>query len=183
LDSRSDEQQKVDCDWSVDRLTGEPGFTLSAWAPAGTGPTVPSVLSNSSRSSRPVLLVEDDPVYRNALCRLLRYDGHEVLTAKDGEEALELLSNDLLHAPWVIVTDLKMPGRDGQALIGEVRANTRWRDIPIVVITGLPASERPEITAEVLLIKPVSHLQLHEKLCELAPTYGQRAPRSEAARY
>jgi CheY-like chemotaxis protein len=122
--------------------------------------------------------VEDDPVYRNSLARLLRYDGHEVLTAKDGEEALELLSNDLLLAPWVVVTDLKMPGRSGHELLESIRASTEWKHIPVVVITGLPPSERADITSEALLVKPVTHLQLHETLCALAPRYGQTAPRS-----
>lgn len=125
---------------------------------------------------RPVLLVEDDPVYRSSMARLLRHSGHEVLEAKDGDEALELLSNDLLLPPWVIVTDLKMPGRGGAALIETLRTHAEWHNIPVVVITGLPPSERPEVTAEVLLVKPVTHHQLHERLCFLAMRYGQPQP-------
>ncbi|MFL5318941.1 MAG: response regulator [Myxococcaceae bacterium] len=129
-----------------------------------------------------MLLVEDDPVYRNSLERLLRHDGHEVLSAKDGNEALELLSNDLLLAPWVIVTDLKMPGRDGSELIQSLRQSADWKRIPIVVMTGLAPSNRPEVSAEVLLVKPVTHLKLHETLCELAPKYGQPVPRAPSPR-
>lgn len=139
---------------------------------------MPSLVTGTAR---PVLLVEDDPVYRNSLARLLHHDGHEVLTAKDGEEALELLENDLLLPPWVIVTDLNMPGRGGAALIETLRANAHWRKIPIVVITGLSAADRPEVSADLLLMKPVTHLRLHEALCALAPKYGQTAPRAPAA--
>ena len=123
-----------------------------------------------------MLLVEDDPVYRNSLARLLRYDGHEVMTARDGDEALELLSNDLVLPPWVIVTDLKMPGRSGAELINSLRRNTLFQNIPIVVITGLPSGERPEVSAALLLVKPVAHLKLHQALCSLAPKYGQPVP-------
>lgn len=120
--------------------------------------------------------MEDDPVYRNSMARLLRHSGHEVIAAKDGDEALEVLSNDLLLPPWVIVTDLRMPGRSGSELIAELRTTTHLRNIPIVVITGLAPEDRPELAAELVMVKPVTHQQLHERLCKMAPTYGQPAP-------
>ena len=90
-----------------------------------------------------VLLVEDAPFLRYAFSRLLRMQGYEVREANDGQEALDCLAE---YRPHLILTDLMMPVMGGVELIGHVRANPIFDDVPIVAITA-DATEQAEILA------------------------------------
>ncbi len=65
-----------------------------------------------------ILIVDDEANAREALAELLADDGYETATASDGQKAIPLLAS---FAPHVVLTDLKMPGMDGIALIGRVK--------------------------------------------------------------
>jgi CheY-like chemotaxis protein len=65
-------------------------------------------------SKRRVLVVEDKPDSRWALAELLRDDGHNVLTASNGAEALSALD---AFGPDVVIADLRMPGMNGLELM------------------------------------------------------------------
>lgn len=82
-----------------------------------------------------IMVVDDDPDIRESLELLLRLHGHPVVTAADGEEALERLrgSGD---RPCVILLDLMMPRMSGFELHDALSADPVLADIPIVVITG-----------------------------------------------
>jgi CheY-like chemotaxis protein len=92
---------------------------------------------------RTVLVVDDDPtilyVLSSGLSRAL--EGFEVMTAGDGQEAIELMAQ---RPPSVLVTDLAMPVMDGFALISHV---THHRPtLPVVVLTGLaPATTESQL--------------------------------------
>jgi CheY-like chemotaxis protein len=90
----------------------------------------------------PVLLVEDDPAAREATRRLLEKLGLVVAEAANGAEGLAWL--DANGAPSLILLDLMMPVMDGFAFLGEMQNQPRFRDVPIVVLTGkqLTAEER-----------------------------------------
>jgi two-component system response regulator HydG len=66
-----------------------------------------------------VLVVDDDAALLKALDRMFRQAGYEVLTAASGEDALEVLRD---RPPWIVVSDLLMPGMDGIELLREARA-------------------------------------------------------------
>lgn len=57
-----------------------------------------------------ILLVEDEPLLRKTLARVLRCAGHQIMQAKDGDEALARFSE---ARPELVITDLIMPGMDG----------------------------------------------------------------------
>ena len=78
-----------------------------------------------------VLLVEDDEDVRDMLSQMLTRASHEVKTAVDGEEALELLKQ--FH-PHILVTDIIMPKKSGTELIMEVRRH--HPDMEIIAISG-----------------------------------------------
>lgn len=81
-----------------------------------------------------VLVVDDEEMIRHLLSELLGRRGYRVTTAAGGEEALSILEgqpHDLL------IVDLIMPGMDGRGLITALRADPRWRDMPVVVVTGM----------------------------------------------
>jgi len=83
-----------------------------------------------------ILVVDDDADVRLALEMTLQYQGFEVWTAKDGIEALRRLEAEAKvdRRPGVIVTDLKMPGMDGLALLEKIRAGLN--PPPVVVVSG-----------------------------------------------
>jgi len=80
-----------------------------------------------------VLLVDDSAVVRAKLGKLLAGAGYEVLAARDGVEALELLGQQHVQ---VLITDLEMPNKDGFELIADVQGSLETEDLPIIAITG-----------------------------------------------
>lgn len=80
-----------------------------------------------------VLLVDDSAVVRAKLGKLLAGAGYEVLAARDGVEALELLGRQHVQ---VLITDLEMPNKDGFELIADVQGSLETEDLPIIAITG-----------------------------------------------
>lgn len=83
--------------------------------------------------SKRLLIVEDDRNLLRAIAVSLRRAGFEVATARDGEEALEILSATI---PDLIVSDIMMPGMGGYALAEHIRSNARTDLIPIVFLTA-----------------------------------------------
>jgi two-component system KDP operon response regulator KdpE len=83
-----------------------------------------------------LLVVDDDPSLLRALRIGLTARGHEVITARTGEEGL---SKAALHAPEVIVLDLGLPDLDGLEVCRRVR---QWSDVPVVVLSVLGAEDR-----------------------------------------
>jgi CheY-like chemotaxis protein len=80
-----------------------------------------------------VLIVDDEDSMRMLVARAIAMDGHEILTAANGAEALEILSNGQ-NAFDLLLTDIQMPVMDGIAL-----ALTAARDLPdltILLMTG-----------------------------------------------
>ena len=80
-----------------------------------------------------VLVVDDEPAAVDLLTQILQDEGYEVKGTYSGEEALRALD----AAPQdIILLDLLMPEMDGFEVIQRVKANPRWRDIPIIVVTA-----------------------------------------------
>jgi CheY-like chemotaxis protein len=82
-----------------------------------------------------IMVVDDDPDIRESLELLLRLHGHPVITAADGEEALEQL-RATSDRPRVILLDLMMPRMSGFELHAALSSDPGLAEIPIVVITG-----------------------------------------------
>jgi DNA-binding response OmpR family regulator len=78
-----------------------------------------------------VCLIDDDRLVRGALALGLQDSGYQVLAAEDGEAGLALIERE---RPDMVITDLRMPGMDGGALIGLIRA--RYSDLPIIAMSG-----------------------------------------------
>ena len=85
-----------------------------------------------------ILVVDDEPVQLETICRGLRLYGHHCLQAINGTAALEVLAGPEGASVELLLTDLTMPDTTGYQLIQEV---TRTRPgLPIVVFTGLHSS-------------------------------------------
>jgi len=78
----------------------------------------------------PILIVDDDPTLREALGRILRAEGHEVLEAGSGGEAVLAARRE--H-PSLMVVDYAMPGMDGEMVLDTLRSELA--DTPTVLLT------------------------------------------------
>lgn len=83
--------------------------------------------------AKKLLVVDDDPSLLLAVSETLRAEGYEVLTARRGSEALVRIAESL---PDLIISDIRMPGMDGYALVRNLRSAPRTRLIPIVFLTA-----------------------------------------------
>jgi PAS domain S-box-containing protein len=82
--------------------------------------------------SKLVLVVDDDPVARDVMSRLLVKEGFEVVTASSGVEALQIARE---RHPSVITLDVMMPGMDGWAVLSALKGSRDVADIPVVMVT------------------------------------------------
>jgi CheY-like chemotaxis protein len=88
----------------------------------------------------PVVVADDDRDVRTMLKTLLELDGHEVMEAKDGDEAWKLC---LQAQPSVVVADIQMPGIDGLELCRKIRQSKYSPDIKVIVYTaGMATAEQ-----------------------------------------
>jgi CheY-like chemotaxis protein/anti-sigma regulatory factor (Ser/Thr protein kinase) len=85
------------------------------------------------RQDLPVLVVDDDPDFRELARRMLEREGYTVAEAANGRAALDRLREGL---PGVVLLDLMMPEMDGFDFVAAVRDEPAWRAVPIVVITA-----------------------------------------------
>ena len=83
--------------------------------------------------SRKVLVVEDDPVQRDALADVLELRGYEVDRAANGWEALELA---IARPPSLILLDLNLPIMDGWEVLHALKGSGTLRNVPVLVLTG-----------------------------------------------
>ena len=90
-------------------------------------------ISNMPETNGPILIVEDVPNVLELLEVTLRFKGYSVITARNGEEALEVLSK---QRPILIITDILMPKMDGYAFVQKLRLNVETRAIPVVFLSA-----------------------------------------------
>jgi CheY-like chemotaxis protein len=106
-------------------------FTLPVARPAAGGAEPPAA---GSHKPRLVLVVDDEPDVRAALCETLEREGYRVATAANGAEALEFLRRE--EPPFLIILDLVMPVLDGWAFLAERNEDPALRSIPVIVVSG-----------------------------------------------
>jgi two-component system NtrC family sensor kinase len=97
------------------------------------GPETKSLLG-----PRKILAVDDSVTYAEELASALRGEGYDVVVARSGEEALELLSVQPVDC---VLLDLVMPGMGGQATCERIKGSSVTRDIPVIVLTSIEDQE------------------------------------------
>lgn len=85
-----------------------------------------------------ILVVEDDIFLLNAYRVKLTKGGFEIKTATDGNEALAALKD---FVPDLILLDLVMPGKDGFAVLEELKVSPKWTKIPVIIASNLGQKE------------------------------------------
>ncbi len=88
--------------------------------------------------SGPILIVEDIPYLLELMEVTLKYKGYPVITARDGDEALGIVS---VEKPALILTDVLMPKLDGFSFAHKIRSNPKTQDIPIIFVSATYISE------------------------------------------
>jgi CheY-like chemotaxis protein len=134
-----------------------------------------------------VLLAEDEALIALSLADLLEAEGHEVVLAPDGAEALAV-ARRLGDGLDVLVTDLNMPRLGGEDLIRELRAERPG--LPVVVVTGSAPFGGEEALRRhaggdgplLLLLKPPDYAELAAALRRAAPAGDAGTAAADSAR-
>ena len=105
-----------------------------------------------------ILVVEDNLDLLYNLNLLLESNNYKPVTAKNGKEALKILSN-LKEIPDIIISDIMMPEMDGYEAMRQIRKQKRFADLPILALTAKAMSGDKEKCLEAgasyYLAKPV----------------------------
>jgi len=123
---------------------------------------------------RPLVMVVDDSItMRKVTSRVLERHEYEVSTAKDGVDAIEKLHE---RVPDLMLLDIEMPRMDGYELATHMKADPRWRDVPIIMITSRSGDKHRQrafdIGVERYLGKPYQEAEL---LVQINEVLEQRA--------
>jgi len=91
-------------------------------------------------STAPILLVVDDtPANLGVVCDALRQQGVRVLLAESGAAARQVLARTM---PDLVLLDVMMPDEDGFEVCAALRADPRWRELPVIFLTAVDAPEQ-----------------------------------------
>jgi len=115
-----------------------------------------------------ILVVDDEDELVKAVQVRLEYVGYEVLTASDGQTGLELAKKE---KPDLIVLDLMLPKMDGYKVCALLKADTRYKKIPVILFSARVQDKDvqmgKEVGADAYITKPFDHQVLTAKIKEL----------------
>ena len=118
-------------------------------------------------AKKQILVVDDERDIVEFLTQLLEDNGYEVTPAYDGSEAMEKV---LKQRPDLILLDLQMPEETGTGLYRKLHNKKEYKDIPVIVISGLAGSNLAVGKSVPVLDKPPTEEQV---LREVAKALGE----------
>ncbi len=102
-----------------------------------------------------ILIVDDEPGIRLAISDYLELAGYSVISAKNVQEALLMLKT---YHPHLLISDIKMPGKDGYDLVKEIRQRPEYRLLPVIFLTERNSTQERiygyKVGCDVYLPKP-----------------------------
>jgi chemotaxis protein histidine kinase CheA/ActR/RegA family two-component response regulator len=139
---------------------------------SSTSPTMPAVRpATTPPVGKHILIVDDSPSVRRVVGNMLKQNGWEVQVARDGVEALEMITQE---TPAGVLLDIEMPRMDGYELMATVRAQEQYRTLPIVILTSRAAAKHQQraiqLGANAYVVKPYQDEELISLLNSLV--YG-----------
>jgi len=121
-----------------------------------------------------ILIAEDEPDIRELVAFILRFAGHEVTAASNGEEALQQATQLI---PDIIIMDVRMPKMTGYDACRAMKADVMLKDIPVVFLSakGQDAEIQTglDVGAEEYLLKPFAPDQLAERVKAILSKFGK----------
>ena len=115
-----------------------------------------------------ILVVDDHIPNKRLLSFILEQSAFSVITALNGVQALERLAESQID---LVITDLSMPEMDGLTLMSHVRADTRFKELPVIVLTASGAERdlmrASNSGANACLTKPVDSQELVNMVSQL----------------
>jgi len=112
-----------------------------------------------------VLIVDDEESIITVLHRYVTNAGYDYMTASNGEEALEKISQE---DPDLVLLDLMMPGLNGFETCRRIRANQKTKKLPVIIITALhseaDSADAKACGANAFLVKPVNTEELIRRI-------------------
>ncbi len=116
-----------------------------------------------------ILVADDDPALLQMMEAVLKREGYEVLTAHNGQEALNLVRQ---QAPDLMILDIMMPKMDGPSVYSSLQSDVTLSKIPVIFLTALATSnstsdEEGLLGTAAIMAKPVNHATLLRKVSGL----------------
>ena len=128
-------------------------------------------MENDAAPKGTVLIIDDDDFVRAMVTKLVKSFGYAPIGARDGFEALDILSR--MEAPAVVITDIVMPKMDGLEMLRQLRA--KYPQLKIIAMSGGGRSEQGDYLelarksgANEIVSKPINPRQLRDILQQLA---------------
>ena len=169
------------------RIAAAHGGNVTVRSQSGVG-TIYSIVLPASQleiytEKRRVLVVDDVPDILLLLGKLVERMGYQVEMASCAADALEVLGQKEIN---LLITDWAMPGMNGGELIAVLKQETRWQDIPTVVLTGhdteMERGEASQAGCDCFLVKPVKRDALQHAINELLNGKVKKGKGREAKR-
>jgi CheY-like chemotaxis protein len=139
----------------------------------------------NAKLMEPILLVEDEADHARLVKKSLTEHGrllNEIYWVKNGIEALEYITHGGSYKeknaprPGLILLDLKMPLKDGFQVLAELKSDTRYKSIPVVVLTTSvnsdDAKKALDLGANDFIVKPVRFTDFVQKVGQLGNYWG-----------
>lgn len=129
--------------------------------------------SSPPRTPKPtILVVEDDETIATFLKFMLEKEGFKIMVIRDGREAADFICRN--NPPRLVLMDIMLPYMDGFRLLGLIREEPRWREVPMIMLTSVsePRSLNRAIEAGAndYMVKPFAAAELVARVRRFVPT-------------
>jgi CheY-like chemotaxis protein len=122
-----------------------------------------------------ILVVDDEQDIVTIIGKVLKKNGYEITTAKDGLECIDKVSRE---QPDLILLDNIMPNMDGPAVLSKLKASKETQGIPVIMVTALADQEHitgaQKSGAVEYIVKPFDYEVLLEKVAQALKSKGKR---------
>lgn len=129
-----------------------------------------------------VLIVDDEPDNVGVLELIFQFHKATVWTAESGQRCLEMLERQL---PSVLLVDIQMPVMTGYDLLNIIRADQRWRHLPIVAVSAHAMSGDSERALEAgfdgYITKPITAVTLADEVKKIVDAKGEKEKVNEGS--
>jgi CheY-like chemotaxis protein len=122
-----------------------------------------------------ILVAEDERDIRDLIAFTLKFAGYDIVTANNGEEAVQLTKQEL---PDLVITDVRMPKMTGYEACRQIKADPATQHIPVVFLSakGQEAEVQTGLDsgADEYLLKPFAPDQLTRKVADILAAVGRK---------